>query len=130
MTDAARPLTENERAILRGAAVDGLPDLDHFCLQIDAVEVDYDPSYADIGLRVVGNLPIISLRDGIMPVNIDEIGEDGQLLGIVWIILSAGYISGIEYTDFAEDRSVLPSVERLTFSLADPNDKMIHEFRE
>jgi hypothetical protein len=124
-----RELELNERAILVNAALESLPGRADYLRQVDAAVVVEDPEYADIGIRVRAAIPRLRFHGRSLPVDIDEIDENGELIGQVWIVLEDGYICGIEYSDYRDDRNTLPNVNSLVYTLSNPDDKMTNEFR-
>lgn len=121
MTDSiGRPLTENERAVLRhllSADVEGVEPLRQ---QAEVASVEGSWTAGDgpsIDLVVPASAPAASLADGLVPIEADVVGQNGEYAGELLLWLQDGRLAAIEYawvTD--EPPASLPDVSAITVS--------------
>ncbi|GHJ48752.1 hypothetical protein Cs7R123_60940 [Catellatospora sp. TT07R-123] len=119
MSDATgRPLTEQERAVLRhllSAPIEGAQALRD---QVEAATAEGawdDGDGPSLDLVVPASAPAAPLADGLVPVDAAVTGPDGEFAGELLLWLQDGRLAALEYAWVTDDApTALPAVSEIT----------------
>lgn len=121
MTDSiGRPLAERERAVLRhllAAPVEGVEPL-RDQVEVASVEGSWsDGAGPSVDISVPSAAPAAALPDGVVPIEADVTGADGEYAGELLLWLKDGRLCALEYAWVTDEPPTgLPDVSAIKVS--------------